>query len=173
MRASPNLSGSANTPALPWLVPYQEDGPRLDSIVFRPIVSVALAGPSGEVSSGVYALVDSGCSHNLAAPWLAHAAGVDPKDSSRSLKLGIGGSVVNVRFLDLSLRLLAPDGDDEHFIEWQTEIGFVDSWKPTFPAILGQSGFLDEFTVTMSHHTRVTAIEELAVFDRRFGVLLA
>lgn len=173
MRTSPNLSGSVDRPPFPWTYPYQDDGPRLGSIVFRPILSVALAGPGGEVSSGVYALVDSGCSHNLAAPWLAHAAGVDPKDSDRSLLLGIGGERVNVRFLDLTLRLLAPNGDDEQYVEWQAEVGFFDAWKPTFPMILGQAGFLDEFTVTMSHHARVTAVEERDAFDARFGVVLA
>lgn len=80
---------------------------------------------------------------------------------------------MNVRFLDLTMRLLAPDGDDDHFVEWQAEVGFVDSWKPTFPVLLGQAGFLDQFTVTMSHHARVTAVEGVDTFDERFGTLLA
>jgi hypothetical protein len=55
---SPSLSGLAELPSFPWLYPYQEDGPRLDRIVHRPIVPVALVGT--EVTDGQYACVDSG-----------------------------------------------------------------------------------------------------------------
>lgn len=164
------MSGSGDLPAFPWLYPYVEDGPRLDQVVHRPIVSTALVGPTGEVSDGLYALVDSGCSHVLAAPWVAHAAGVDPKKSDRTLQLGIGGSAVSVRFVDLRVRLLAPGGTDEQFIEWETEVGFFDQWKPTFQMILGQRGFIDQFTVSMSQFSLVTAIEEREMFDRGFGI---
>ena len=164
------MSGSGDLPAFPWLYPYVEDGPRLDQVVHRPIVSTALVGPSGEVSDGLYALVDSGCSHVLAAPWVAYAAGVEPKKSDRTLQLGIGGATVSVRFVDLRVRLLAPGGTDEQFIEWETEVGFFDQWKPTFLMILGQRGFLDQFTVTMSQFSQVTAVEERDKFDDRFGV---
>jgi hypothetical protein len=172
-RASLSLSGSAKVPPFPWLYPYQEDGPRLDQIVQRPIVSTALVGWEGAVSDGLYALVDSGCSHILAAPWLADAVGVDSKATSRELDLGIGGSTVRVRFSDLRIRLLAPGGTDEQYIEWSAEVGFVDRWRPTFVMILGQWGFFDQFTVTMSSYALQTAIEPLEEFDTRFGVPLA
>lgn len=164
------MSGSADVPPLPWLYPYQEDGPRLEKIVRRPVVSAALVGPSGEVSSGVYALVDSGCSHILAAPWLAPAAGVEPKDSVRETSLGIGGTTGKARFLDLRVRLLAPGGTDEQYLEWDAEVGFVDHWRPTFAMILGQDGFFNEFTVTMSNFAFLTAVERRDAFDDRFGV---
>src|SRR5665648_325630 len=96
--------------------------------VRRPVVSTALVGPSGEASSGVYALVDSGCSHILAAPWLAVAAGVEPKDSVRELSLGIGGTTVKARFLDLRVRLLAPGGTDEQYFEWGNWSGSLIVW---------------------------------------------
>lgn len=164
------MSGSGDLPAFPWLYPYVEDGPRLDQVVHRPIVSTALVGDTGEASDGLYALVDSGCSHVLAAPWVAYAAGVEPKMSDRTLQLGIGGGTVSVRFVDLKVRLIAPGGTDEQFIEWDTEVGFLDQWKPTFPMILGQRGFLDQFTVTMSQFSLMTAVEEREKFDERFGV---
>ena len=169
-RENLSLSGSAELPPFPWLYPYQEDGPRLDQIVRRPIVSTALSGPDGEVSDGLYALVDSGCSHVLAAPWLAHASGVDPKSSGRVLDLGIGGTIVKVRFADLAVRLLAPGGTDEQYVEWSAEVGFVDRWRPTFTVVLGQNGFFDQFTVTMSHFAFQTAIEPREQFDARFGI---
>ena len=125
------------------------------------------------MSDGLYALVDSGCSHVLAAPWVAYAAGVEPKKSDRTLQLGIGGTTVSVRSVDLRVRLIAPGGTDEQFIEWETEVGFFDQWKPTFLMILGQRGFLDQFTVTMSQFSQATAVEEREAFDDRFGVLAA
>lgn len=164
------MSGSVDLPPLPWLYPYQDDGPRLDRIVRRPIVSTALVGNTGEVSDGLYALVDSGCAHILAAPWVADAVGVDPKSSRQVLDLGIGGRTVKVRFADLRVRLLAPGGTDDQFIEWQAEVGFVDQWRPTFAMLLGQQGFFDQFTVTMSHIAFQTAIEDLEVFDARYGI---
>jgi hypothetical protein len=169
-RAIPSLSGSADLPPFPWLYPYQDDGPRLDRVVRRPIVSTALAGNTGEVSDGLYALVDSGCSHILAAPWVADEVGVDPKYSQRVLDLGIGGGRVKVRFADLQMRLLAPGGTDDQYVQWEAEVGFVDQWKPTFPMLLGQHGFFDQFTVTMSHFAFQTAIEPRAVFDERYGI---
>jgi len=118
----------------------------------------------------VYALVDSGCSHILAAPWLAVAAGVEPKDSVRELSLGIGGTTVKARFLDLRVRLLAPGGTDEQYFEWDAEVGFVDHWLPTFAVILGQDGFFNKFTVTMSNFAFLTVVERPDAFDDHFGV---
>lgn len=162
------MSDSADLPPFPWLYPYQEDGPRLERIVHRPIVPVALVGT--EATDGQYACVDSGCAHILAAPWLAHSAGVEPNSSNRVIDLGIGGTVVKTRFVDMRVRLLAPDGDDDHFVEYETEVGFFDNWKPTFTILLGQVGFLDQFTVTMSQFAKLTAVEPVETFDDRFGV---
>jgi hypothetical protein len=52
-------------------------------------------------------------------------------------------------------------------------VGFVDHWRPTFVMILGQRGFFDQFTVTMSSFALHTAIEPVEEFDTRFGVLAA
>ncbi|HEX8582486.1 MAG TPA: hypothetical protein VF640_09155 [Acidimicrobiales bacterium] len=154
-------------PPFPWTYGYQEDGPRLNSVVVRPVVPVSVVGV--ETSPPVLALVDSGSEHVLAAPWLATAVGVDPDDAHRTLDLGIGGDTVLVRFLDLGLRLHAPDGTDEDVVEWEAEVGFVHRWRPTWPVILGQVGFLDRFTVTMSRQARRIAIEDWDAFDRRFS----
>ena len=155
-------------PPFPWLYPYQEDGPRLGSVVLRPIVPITLAG--ADVAPAALALVDSGCEHVLAAPWLAAAAGVEQRTSQRHLDLGIGGRTVNVWFSDLTLRLHPPDGGDDEFVEWQAEVGFVDHWRPTWPILVGQVGFLDRFTVTMSRLAQQVAVEAGEEFDRRFGV---
>jgi Aspartyl protease len=137
--------------------------------VHRPVVPVALVG--ADVSSTVYALVDSGCSHVLAAPWLADAAGIDPKASGRELLLGIGGTSVKVEFADASLRLMAPgSAGDDVFVEWQAEVGFLKQWRPTWPMLVGQVGFFDQFTVTISRFALHTAVEPVEKFDARYGV---
>ena len=160
------------TTPFPWVFAYEEDGPRLDAVVLRPVVSVALCGP-GEVSAPVYALVDSGCSHVLAAPWLADTISVDPDSSDRSLVLGLGGENVRVRFVDLRLRLFAPGGSETDFMKWEDEVGFLKTWRPTWPVLLGQVAFMKRFTVTMSRHAQALAVEDQQVFDERFGVTLS
>lgn len=137
-------------------------------VVLRPIVPVTLVG--NDVAPTSLALVDSGCEHVLAAPWLANAVGVDLKQSDRRLDLGIGGQTVEVRFADLSMRLHPPDGGDDEYVEWQAEVGFVHHWRPTWPMLVGQVGFLDRFTVTMSRLAQQVAVEEINSFDERFGV---
>jgi hypothetical protein len=70
---------------------------------------------------------------------LADSAGVDPRRSDRTLDLGIGGTVVRFRFVDMQMRLLAPDGDDSHYVEWEAEVGFFKEWKPTFTVLPAKS----------------------------------
>ncbi|WP_091076733.1 aspartyl protease family protein [Microlunatus sagamiharensis] len=156
----------------PWVYPYEEDSARLGVAVLRPVVSVALVGDAG-AGAPVYALVDSGCGHTLAAPWLADEIGVDPDDSDRQIVLGLGGENVLVRFLDVRVRLLAPGGDETDFFEWHDEVGFLRSWRPTWPVLLGQVAFMRTFTVTMSRHAQALAVSDRDDFDRRFGVQLA
>jgi len=135
--------------------------------VLRPIVPITLVGP--DVAPAALALVDSGCEH-LAAPWLAAAVGIEQRTSHRRLDLGIGGRTVRVWFSDLTIRLLPPDGGDDEFVEWHAEVGFVDQWRPTWPILVGQVGFLDRFTVTMSRLAQQVAVEDADELDRRFGV---
>lgn len=155
----------------PWVYPYQEDGPRRGTIVLRPIVPITLVG--AEPAATVFALVDTGAEHVLAAPWLALAAGIDPDQADRELDLGIGGDVVATRFVTVQLRLHPPGADDTEYVEWETEVGLVSHWKPTWPMLLGQVGFLSRFTVTMNREARLLAIEDWDAFDERFGVPIA
>lgn len=164
-------------PSFPWVYPYQEDGPRLGQVVLRPVVSVALVGPDGVGvlrPTPVMALVDSGCEHVLAAPWLADAAGVDPKSSDKTIVLGLGGDNLEVRFLDVKLRLYPPrSANDDVYVEWEDEVGFLTHWRPTWPVLLGQVGFMRRFTITMSRHSQCLAVDDREAFDDRYGVPLA
>lgn len=60
-------------------------------------------------------------------------------------------------------------GRQDH-VEWQAEVGFVRHWKPTWPILLGQVGFLDHFTVTMNRQSQRLAVEDWNAFDNRFGI---
>lgn len=155
------------TPPWPWRYPYQEDGPRLDTVVFRPIAPITLVGVDG-MTAGAYALVDSGCEHVLISQGLARSVGLDYNGSQRAIDLGIGGRTVRVRFLEAGLRLHPDRGGDDDFIEWQTDIGVIQEWRPTFQALLGQVGFMNRFTVTMSRHAQEFAVEPVDAYDRRF-----
>jgi hypothetical protein len=127
-----------------------------------------------EATTPVLALVDSGCEHVIAAPWVAMAAGVDPRNSNKRISLGLGGDSVEVRFMDVRLRLHAPGTDsDDDFIEWEDEVGFVKHWRPTWPVLVGQTAFMKRFTVTMSRLAQAVAVEDAETFDNRFATPLA
>lgn len=80
------------------------------------------------------------------------------------------GENLLVNFVDLRIRLLHPHGDDDHFIEWETEVGFLEHWRAPWPMLLGQHGFFDQFTVSMHRAAALTVVEEWGTFDQRFGV---
>lgn len=64
----------------------------MGTVVLRPVVPITLVGTEAAPTS--WALLDSGCEHLLAAPWLANAVGVDPGQGHRRIDLGIGGQTV-------------------------------------------------------------------------------
>ena len=62
-----------------------------------------------------------------------------------------------------------PGAIDSDPVAWDLDVGFIDGWRPLYPCILGNVGFLDRFTVTISRFAQVTAVEALEAFDARFG----
>jgi hypothetical protein len=132
------------------------------------VVPITLVGV--DRSTPVFALIDSGSEHVLAAPWLANAVGISSSSAHDEMDLGIGGDVIRVGFVDLSIRLHPDGGGDDEYVEWQCEVGLVSQWKPTFPVILGQRGFFDQFTVTMNRQAQTVAIEDWRAFDDRFSI---
>jgi hypothetical protein len=159
-------------PPFPWPYPFTEDlsAERYPDnparIVLRPIVLVGFL----DLEQKVEALVDSGCEHVLAAPWIARALGLDLEGAFREINLGIGGETRRVRFLDVSIRLYAPPPSDDAYIEWNAEVGFPHEWRPTWQVLLGQVGFYDQFTVTMHRGAQSLIIEDSNEFDERFGL---
>jgi hypothetical protein len=75
---------------------------------------------------------------------------------------------VEVTFAEVGLRLHAPR-EPEEVITWRADVGFVRRWQAPFPIVVGQVGFLDQFTFTFHRGAATLAIEDWDVFDARFG----
>ncbi|MBW3663200.1 MAG: hypothetical protein KY469_08890 [Actinobacteria bacterium] len=58
--------------------------------------------------------------------------------------------------------------DEPPLTEWSAEVGFFTQWEPPWGVVLGQQGFFDRFTVTMSRLALALALEDRDVFDARF-----
>ncbi len=144
-RLSRSWSASVDSAAAALALPIPGGRPSTRRVVLRPIVPVTLVG-ADELTISALALVDSGCEHVLVSQGLARSVGLDYRATQREICLGIGGATVSVRFLDATLRLHPDGGGDDEYIEWQTEVGILREWRP----VLGQVGFLDQFTVTLS-----------------------
>lgn len=151
----------------PWLYSYAaERQPWRDREVLRPVVPVTIVGPAGAAAPRV-GLVDTGAENVLAAAWLADFVGLDLSQNVDTALIGIGGQTAEVAFVEAELRLLSPDAGEE-FISWRCDIGFVPGWRAPFAMVLGQVGFLDQFTVTFHRGAATLAMEDWAVFDSRF-----
>lgn len=153
----------------PWLFPYVEDpAGRKGRETLRPVVAVRLTGDS-VAPTKVAALVDSGSEHTLAAPLLARAIGIEP-DESREFTIGIGGGARLVRPAQVTIGLFPElDTEDPPLTSWEAEVGFFTKWEPPWAVLLGQVGFFDKFTVTMSRLAQALAVERKETFDERFG----
>jgi len=160
----------------PWIFPYVEDphsATRYPSesgrSVLRPFVEVSLPGMEQKLA----ALVDSGSEHTLVARWVAQTVGLDPADAVHSVVLGISGDDIRVDLVPGRMRLHPPDSDIDTYVEWETELGIVDRWRPTWSVLLGQIGFFDRFTVSMHRGALTCVVEGWGKFDERFGIRLA
>ena len=146
---------------------FEEPELRRDRVVFRPVVPVTLAGLP--VERALDGLVDSGSESTLVASWVADLIGLDLTQPDEVLRIGVGGTSVEARFVEVDLRLHRwPNIADGDYVTWRAEIGFVSPWRPLYPVLLGQRGFFDEFTVTCSRQALELSIEDADTYDRRF-----
>jgi hypothetical protein len=167
-------------PDFPWVYPYIEErraegSDFLREPLLRPLVVVRLEG-ARRGSHNLVALVDSGADHILAAPWIAQDIGVTP-DPNRSIRARIGGATRPVRFADVTVHLAPPDievdaggfeRDRTH--SWQAHVAFFETWEnPPGSVVLGQIGFLNQFTVTMNRLSQAFAITDVNDFDQRYN----
>lgn len=167
--------------SLPWTYPYQRevraDKSFIEHELLRPVVTVRLSGERRS-DHNVAALVDSGSDHILAAPWIAQDIGVIP-DPQREMQLQVGGHTRTVRFSDVTISLLPPEieihqgGYDPSAVRsFEAQVGFFLEWaSPPWMVVLGQRGFFDRFTVTMSRYSQALAVTEYSDFDERFPQL--
>ena len=144
---------------------YEEAHLRRGRSVQRPVVLVSIGDPQLTFE----ALVDSGSEHVLADSTLAIAAGIDLSDPIDVEEIGLGGDIVEARFMPVTAYLHPPGAIDSDPVAWDLDVGFIDGWRPLYPCILGNVGFLDRFTVTISRFAQATAVEALEAFDARFG----
>ena len=155
-QTSLSWSDLADLPLKGWDFEYVQLEPdRRGRPIFRPAVPIRL---SADQPNPVLALVDSGCEHCLCAAWIADSLGIDLANASDTLELGIGGRTVTAAFVEVDLQLHRYGRDDE-FVTWKTDVGFIKPWDAQFFMILGQTGFFDEFAVTMSRRLLTVVIE--------------
>lgn len=158
-----------------WIFPYLEDpadaaAHRLgQSAPLRPAVIVRLSDrfPSTRIA----ALVDSGSERCYAAPGLAREIGVS-LDNAVEVEIGLGGETRMAQFVEVGIELFPSvfGGAEPPIATWRAEVGFLETWTPAWPVLLGQKGFFDQFTITMHRSVPALAVEEWEAFDDRFGV---
>jgi hypothetical protein len=158
-------------PSFPWVIPYTEDvvsrtSAVTDRTILRPAMKVTMVAHEEQ---GDLALVDSGSEHTLSGMGLARVIDAEP-DPNREMVLGVGGAWRKARFTEITLRLDGPQGTGDERFEWEATVGFFTQWEPPCGLLLGQIGFFDQFTVTMSRISQAFALEAVDEFDRRFGV---
>ncbi|MDQ4142359.1 MAG: hypothetical protein M3198_01210, partial [Actinomycetota bacterium] len=91
---------------------------------------------------------------------MARAIGIEP-DETREFTIGIGGGARLVRPAQVTIELYPElDTDDAPLTSWETEVGFFTTWEPPWAVLLGQVGFFDKFTVSMSRLAQALAIED-------------
>jgi hypothetical protein len=161
-----NRCSSALDDRQPLVYPFfAEEHLRRGRTVLRPVVRISIA----DLTIVVDALVDTGSEHVLADSSLAIVAGLDLSHPIDIEEIGLGGGIAEARFLRVPAFLHPPEHVEIEPIEWEIEVGFIDNWRPLYPCILGNVGFIDQFTVTVNRFAQATALEHVAAFDDRFG----
>jgi hypothetical protein len=157
---------------LPWLYAYREDAQstRLDMPVFRPFVPISLVHED-QSTWQLTGLIDTGADSVLASDLLADQLGIDLEDHDGEVTHAIGGRNVTARYKSIGLRLHPGGAEDDEYVEWESQVGFVEGWHSDGLVLLGSVGFLDRFTVTASRFSQAVAIEDQSAFDRRFGIV--
>lgn len=73
----------------------------------------------------------------------------------------------------MTIRLHPPGGSLDEYVEWQSEVGFLNHFQASaWSAVLGQVGLFDRFTITMQRNALTLAVEEADRFDERFAPLI-
>jgi hypothetical protein len=119
----------------------------LDGLLYRPkpVIPITLIGPSG--TSCLDAVIDTGADDTLFPVDEALKVGLDLRRFRRGTTTGIGATVINVRYCQVTLRLAA--GHEQW--EWCAWVGFTTA--PLRRPLLGYAGFLRFFTANFHGET--------------------
>lgn len=126
---------------------------------------IGVAAPG--VPSRFAAIIDTGGPITVVAAEVLGSGG-DPVERNETMMLRLGGSTNEVLLYDLTLEVRPPaDRGDAIPIRWRGMVAVLEPWPHHGTAvILGQSGFLDTFTVTFGPDG--FALEPASAFRNRF-----
>lgn len=149
-----------------WHYTYTDFGEgrgRSPQPVLRAVVAVATPGSSTRFS----AIIDTGGPITVVAKELL-AAGGDPIERGDAMVLRLGARTREVALFDLTLEVRPPVGSTSTTpVPWRGIVAVLEPWSHQGTAvILGQSGFLDTFTVTLGPDGFV--LEPASAFRERF-----
>ncbi len=149
-----------------WQYGYTDFGEghgRSPQPVLRAVVGVA----APRASSRFAAIIDTGGPITVVAAEVLGSGG-DPVDRGETMMLRLGGATSEVPLYDLTLEVRPPaDLVAASPILWRGIVAVLEPWPHHGTAvILGQSGFLDTFTVTFGPDGFV--LEPASVFRDRF-----
>ena len=131
--------------------------------VLRAVVDVSTPG----AVTTFEAIIDTGGPITIVARSIL-ALGGDPTDTGDSMVLRIAGSTNEVPLYEITLEVRPPGSSRlEQPIAWRGVVAVLDPWPHQGTAVLlGQSGFLDTFTVTFGSDGFV--LEPASAFRQRF-----
>ena len=157
--------------AEPWVYPYTDFGEgrgKLPRPILRAVIGVGTSSDSPTFS----AIVDTGGPVAVVAQEVIQSGG-DPVDTGSSMFLRLAGSASEVPLYELTLEARPPaELSTEPAIRWRSLVAVLTPWPHQGTAVmLGQVGFLDNFTVTFGPGGFV--LEPADVFKRRYPTLAA
>jgi hypothetical protein len=164
------VSRSCSVLAEAWVFSYTDFGESHASLgrpVFRAAFPVGVTG--GEVS--FWALVDTGGPVTMVAHEVIAAGGGNPVDTGRVMPVRLGGRSFDAPLFELTLEALPPATIDDPPRSWRGLVGVLAPFPHKGTSIiLGQIGFLENFTVTFG--PTGFAVEPGNSFADRFGANL-
>jgi len=161
------VSPSCSVLADAWLFPYTDFG-ESHAALRRPVLRAAFPVRVPGRRRTFSALVDAGGPVTVVAREVMSAGGGDPVDTGETLPIRLGGRQFSAPLFELTLEALPPGDLDVPAIEWRGIVGVLSPFPHQGTSvILGQIGFLENFTVTFGPER--FAVEPAEAFNARFG----
>lgn len=151
----------------PWIFNYTDFG-ETHGALQRPVLPAAFhVGVVGH-RRAFMALIDTGGPITVVAHEVISAGGGDPVETGLTLPIRLGGRSFVAPLYEMTLEAKPPRGRSDRSISWRGLVGVLSPFPhPGTSVILGQIGFLENFTVTFGPDRFV--IEPAEAFTQRFG----